>query len=205
MEFTGIGEGPQITLCIHSDKTKTNFRLDAKILKYLDKSTAIVQLFHKEDQPLSFEKVRVNLEYKPEHSAPFLWNHIKIVPYKGSYIVRVGPTKGVKTNRRSSFRVSIGVFARTNNEGLPSATVRDVSHSGFALSTNKKEVKLKVGEALSASFSDQGFNIHLDGRLVRIEERDGVIIYGFCFIAPCPNLDQYIALKQRPLRKSNSQ
>lgn len=201
MEFANIGTKPRIALCIHSDKTKTDFRLDAKIVRYLDNTTAVIQLLHKENQPMNFEAVRVNLEYKAEHSAPYLWNHVKVVWYKGSYILRVPLTKGVKTNRRSSFRVSIGAFARTNHKELPSAVVKDISHSGFALSTNKKESVLKIGDVISASFSDQGYNLNLNGRLVRIEERDELIIYGFYFTAPCADLDQYLALKQRPLRK----
>lgn len=200
MEFVNIGTEAQILLCFHSGQTNTDFRLDAKIVKYLDETTAVIQLLDKGDQLLSFEKVSVNLEYKTENSAPYLWNHIKIVQYKGSYIIRVPLAKGVKTNRRNSFRVPIGAFARTNHEELSSAVVRDISHSGFALSSNKKVTGLKIGEVLSASFSDQGFSIHMNGKLVRVEEREGMVIYGFCFIIPCPNLDEYIALKQRPLR-----
>lgn len=200
MEFTNIDTESQIILCIHSDKTKTDFRIEAKIVKYLDKTTAVIQLLGKDNFPLSFEAVRINLEYKMKNSAPFFWNHAKLIRYKGSYILRVPLSKGVKINRRSSYRVPIGVFSRTNHAALPSAIVRDISHSGFALSSSKKEGSLDIGDVLSASFSDQGFNIQLTGRLVRTEERDGLYIYGFYFTAPCPDLDQYIALKQRPLR-----
>lgn len=200
MEFTNIGTEPRIILCLHSEKTNTEFRMDAKISKYLDKTTAIIHLLDKQNIPLNFEGIRINLEYKMENSAPYFWNHAKLVFYKGNYILRVSLPKGVKINRRSSYRVSVGVFARTNHAVLPSATVKDISHSGFALSCSTKETALKIGETVSASFSDQGFTIHLHGRLVRREERDGLTIYGFYFIAPCANLDQYIALKQRPLR-----
>ncbi|MBQ9991747.1 MAG: PilZ domain-containing protein [Lachnospiraceae bacterium] len=201
MEFMEIGTESQIVLCLHSDQTRTDFRLDAKIMKYLDKTTAIIQFFIDEDAPLNFESVRINLEYKIANSAPYFWNHAKLVRYQGNYILRVPHAKGVKINRRSSYRVPIGTFARTNHDKLPSAVVRDISHSGFALSSNKNEIVLKVGEVISAAFTDQGFTIHLKGRLVRTEQREGMVVYGFYFITPCPNLDQYIALKQRPLRK----
>ena len=145
MEFSNIGTETQIVLCLHSDQTKTDFRLEAKIIKYLDKTTAVIQLFLEKDSPLNFESVRINLEYKTADSAPYFWNHAKLVHYQGSYILRVPHAKGVKINRRSSYRVPIGAFARTNHDELRSAVVRDISHSGFALSSNKKNPKLSSG------------------------------------------------------------
>ncbi|MBQ3104442.1 MAG: PilZ domain-containing protein [Lachnospiraceae bacterium] len=204
MEFANIGTESKVSLCIHSEKTKTEFRIEAEIKKYLDDMTAVIRLFYDTGKPLSFEKVRVHLEYTPEKSPPYYWHHVRIVLHKGWYVLRVPSKTGVKLNRRNSFRVSVGVFARTNHEQLSSVTVRDISHSGFGLSTTKKDLTAAIGDTLTATFSDQGFDMKLTGRLVRIEKREEMTIYGFCFTAPCADLDSYIMMKQRPLRTRKS-
>ena len=79
--------------------------------------------------------------------------------------------------------------------------VKDISVSGFSISDRQRELKLRKGDQLTISFEDQGFRLELAGRVVRIEEREDMIVYGMTITNICNDLSSYINFKQRPTRK----
>ena len=80
-------------------------------------------------------------------------------------------------------------------------TIKDVSVSGFAISDRKKELKLSKGNQVTVSFEDLGYRMNLAGKVVRIETREDMIVYGFVITNICNDLSTYINIKQRPTRK----
>ena len=107
--------------------------------------------------------------------------------------------KGVKTNRRSSFRVSIGVLGwiTPSGKGTSQTIIKDVSLTGFAITDRGKELKLEAGQHVAVRFDDLNFNIVLGGSVVRIEEHDDYTIYGFKIHNLCKDLSLYLSTKQR--------
>lgn len=166
------------------------------IKKHLKENIALVTLLH--NQRLTFENVHVDLEGTGEESIPIMWRNVKIVSYKSDYIVQA-PTDGVKHNRRGCFRVAVALVAqmRMGGNGARHVMVRDISLTGFALADRKKELELTKGVVLSIAFQDLGYDISLTGKVVRIEEREDMIIYGFETINLCRDLSNYLNLKQR--------
>ena len=79
--------------------------------------------------------------------------------------------------------------------------LKDVSVSGFSISDRKRELKLQKGNQLTISFEDLGYRMELAGRVVRIEERDDMIVYGMTITNICNDLSAYINVKQRPAKK----
>ncbi|MBR5577819.1 MAG: PilZ domain-containing protein [Lachnospiraceae bacterium] len=196
MNFIEIA--PDTPLMLHIYKDNKQLNITTHIVRHLDETAAIISLDYEGDHVLNFNGVIIDLEYGLEQAAPFMWKNVRVVYLKGNYILKVFSTDGIKTNRRDSFRVFIGVYARTNRDGMTSVMVKDISHSGFALVSRKPVEGISRGEAIVATFDDYTFHIRLEGVLVRIEERDGQYIYGFKSVVFCPQLPQYLAFKQRP-------
>lgn len=196
MNFIEIAPNTPLMLHMYKESKQLNFRIHIK--RHLDDTTAIIGLEYEGDHVLNFNSVTIDLEFGLEQAAPYMWKNVRVVYLRNNYILKVFAPDGIKTNRRDSFRVHIGVHARTNREGMSSIIVKDISHSGFALTSSKPVDGLTIGEILAASFDDATFHIRLEGMLVRMEERDGHYIYGFKSTTFCPQLPQYLAFKQRP-------
>ena len=196
MNFNEIA--PDTPLMLHIYKESKQLNISVRITRYLDDTTAIITLDYDSDHVLNFDGVTIDLEFGLEQAAPYMWKNIRVVYLRGNYILRVFAKDGIKTNRRDSFRVHIGVYGRTNRAGISSVMVKDISHSGFALTTNKPLEGLTIGETLVVTFDDLTYRIRLEGTLVRTEERDEHYIYGFKSTVFCPQLAAYLACKQRP-------
>jgi hypothetical protein len=189
-----IAEGDRFVL--HISNNDSSLDLYGVIKKHLKENIALVTILH--NQRLNFENVHVDVEAMGEESIPIMWRNVKIVSYKEDYILQA-PTDGVKHNRRGCFRVAVAIVAqmRMGGNGARHVMVRDISLSGFALSDRKKELELSKGTILSIHFEDMGCAIDLTGKLVRIEEREDMIIYGFETINLCHDLSNYLNMKQR--------
>ncbi|MBR4084511.1 MAG: PilZ domain-containing protein [Lachnospiraceae bacterium] len=189
-----ITEGERFVL--HISNEGHSLDLYGIIKKHLKENIALITILH--NQRLIFENVHVDIEAIGEESIPIMWRNVKIVNYKTDYIMQA-PTDGVKHNRRGCFRVAVAVVAqmKIGGNGAKHVMVRDISLSGFALADRKKELELSKGTLLSIYFEDIGCIIDLTGKLVRIEEREDMIIYGFQTVNLCRDLSNYLNLKQR--------
>ena len=189
---------PKTQLMLHIYKESKQLNIQVQLDRHLDDTTAVITLNYQGSQVLNFTGVTIDLEYGLQQAAPYMWKNVRVIFHRGYYILKVFATDGIKTNRRDSFRVSIGVNGRTNHQDLTTATVRDISHSGFALASRKSVDTLQKGDTIVVTFDDITFHIRLEGVLVRVEERDGIFVYGFKSTVFSPHLPQYLALKQRP-------
>lgn len=200
MKLAEIAENTRIVFHIHHNEHQMD--LGGALKKHLEDNIALIDLDYNGSQRLVFDNVTIDMEFLQENGIPILWRGVKIVNYKDAYIMQV-TVDGVRNNRRNSFRVSVGKQAWFNMTGRESryVTIKDVSVSGFAITDRKKELTLMKGNQLSVSFEDLGYRMDLVGKVVRIEEREDMTIYGMVIINICNDLSTYINIKQRPTRK----
>lgn len=189
-----IAEGERFVL--HISNEGNSLDLYGIVKRHLKENIALISILY--NQPLNFENVHVDVEAMGEESIPIMWRNVKIVGYKEDYILQA-PTDGVKHNRRGCFRVAVAMIAqmRMGGNGARHVMVKDISLTGFAIADRKKELELSKGTVLSIFFEDMGCTIDLTGKLVRIEEREDMIIYGFQSINLCHDLSNYLNMKQR--------
>lgn len=197
-KFSDIPENTPIALNIYNEEKRLT--LNATLLRFLDKQLALISINYPSDRVLNFDKVQLDVEYAKYQASPYVFRNCKIVHHAGGYILQV-LTEGIKVNRRDSFRVPIGKSAHSNIPGHNVVIVRDISHSGFALTDRRKDFNLPKGTHVSIAFEDWGYKIHLEGTVVRIEEREDFTIYGIKTTNFCKNLPEYIGMKQRPPKR----
>ncbi len=201
MKLSEIQEGSKITLRLMTKDKK--LQLDAVLKKHIRENIAIITLTCDTSKKLTFDNVRVDLEYSPEGDVPLMWYSVKVVNYKDDDYAMQVFSDGTKHNRRGSFRVGVSSPAKVRNAapGTPrEVMVRDVSLTGFSISDRKKELSLNAGDMLSVFWEDFGHILDLTGRVVRIETQEDVIIYGFEICNVCKDLPSYINKKQRQKR-----
>lgn len=189
MKLSEIQEGSKITLRLMTKDKK--LQLDAVLKKHIRENIAIITLTCDTSKKLTFDNVRVDLEYSPEGDVPLMWYSVKVVNYKDDDYAMQVFSDGTKHNRRGSFRVGVSSPAKVRNAapGTPrEVMVRDVSLTGFSISDRKKELSLNAGDMLSVFWEDFGHILDLTGRVVRIETQEDVIIYGFEICNVCKDL-----------------
>lgn len=206
IKFSEIDEGSSVILRIRANN-KT-LELNATFIKIITEKSAIIDIDH--ESRLSFNNVFVDLIHEEKREMPAIWHNVKISGYQANYLVE-SPSDGINLNRRGFFRLGISQRATMKKStGEPmQVIVRDISLSGFALTDNKNELNLRVGDQVHVSFDDAGHIIKLVGKVARIEPREGSIIYGLSICNQCNELSSYISVKQRqqsfgankPLRK----
>lgn len=201
MKLSEIQEGSKVALRLMTKGQK--LQLDAVLKKHIRENIAIITLMCDTSKRLTFDNVRVDLEYSPEGDVPLMWYSVKVVNYKDDDYAMQVFSDGTKHNRRGSFRVGVSSPAKVRNAtpGTPrEVMVRDVSLTGFSVSDRKKELSLNSGDMLSIYWEDFGHILDLTGRVVRIETQEDVVIYGFEICNVCKDLSSYINKKQRQKR-----
>lgn len=197
-KLSEIEEGSKIILRVITKDKK--LQLDGVLKKHIREDIAIITLMCDTSQKLSFDNVRVDMEYCPKGDVPLIWYTVKVVNYKDAdYAIQVS-CDGTKHNRRGSFRVGVSTPAKVKKAppGAPrEVMIRDVSLTGFSVSDRKKELSLNNGDMLSVFWEDFGHMLDLTGRVVRTETQEDVIIYGLELCNVCKDLPSYINKKQR--------
>lgn len=199
-KFQEIAENSSIILSIRANDK--HLELGATVKKHLKQNLTLISLNYGGSKRLVFENVQIDVIYCEPDSIPILWHNAKVITHKDSYLLHV-IGNGAKSNRRNSFRVSVATLGWMNQVNKPpkQVMIKDVSMTGFAITDRKKELNLAKGDRLSVSFDDLIFSIKLDGKLVRIEEHDDYIVYGFMILNVCNDLSVYINQKQRKNRR----
>lgn len=203
IKFTEIEEHEPIRLHIH--KGDNHFALGAMVKKHLNEQFTLIGLDYSGTQTLVFDNVDVDVEYFQTEDVPLMWRKVRVISQKNAYVLQVLGDP-IRHNRRDSFRLSVAKLAwlKLAGEKPQQIMVKDVSLSGFAITDQKKELHLSVGDQLSISFEDWGYQLDLDGRIVRIEEREDMTIYGLTIRNLCKDLSAYINNKQRRAKKQNT-
>lgn len=196
-KFSDVEEGTYAVL--HISNKENSMDMGATIKKIASDSIALVSLDYSGSQRLNFDNVTIDMEISIGEGIPYIWRGVKISYYQNSYVMQVFGD-GMRHNRRGCFRVSVGVTARMNalgKGGGQSIVVKDVSLSGFSITDRKKELNLSAGDTVHVVFEDIGHKLDLQGRIVRIEEREDMTIYGMYLTNLCKDLSSYVNVKQR--------
>ena len=202
IRFSEIEEQEFIRLRIH--KGESQFALGATVKRHLTDEFTLVALDYSGEQTLVFNNVTVDVEYFPSGDVPLVWKNIKVISQKNMYVLQVNGVS-MRNNRRDSFRLSVAKMALMKRPGErpKQVMVKEVSLSGFSITDSKKELNLEVGDQVLIFFEDWGYQMNLDGRVVRLEEREDVTIYGFSIRNLCKDLSLYINDKQRRTKRNN--
>ena len=199
IKLSDLEEGSRIMLNLRYQDNV--MQLDAFIKKHLKPNIALITIDYPTNKRLVFDNVQVDMECCHESDIPFIWHGVKIVNYQSQYLMQV-TSEGIKHNRRGFFRVGISIPARIriNKKGIHQIMIKDLSLSGFAIADRKKEINMVIGDELSLHFEDMGHVLDLAGRVVRIEEREDMTVYGLVIRNVCKDLSSYLSVKQRRKR-----
>ncbi|MBQ2900800.1 MAG: PilZ domain-containing protein [Agathobacter sp.] len=199
-EFNEIEAGSRILLNLSSGNK--SMEMGATIARHLKDNIALITLDNSSGQVLKFDNVNINIIYTNSEGIPYIWMNSTIVYYQGQYLLQVKPEGGRRHNRRNSFRVGVSHYAklRITGHGEVEVVVRDVSLTGFSITDRKKELGLSQGTHALLRYEDIGHELELEGNVVRIEETEEYIIYGFVITKSCRDLSSYVNLKQRQKR-----
>lgn len=199
LEFGRIKEGSSLMLQI--SKESNEMEMAATLERFVKEDVAIISLEDETDKILNFDNVRVNMVYISEKGLPYIWRNVRIVFFKGQYVLQVNE-EGMRHNRRAFFRVGISRQAtmRTATQRALPVMIRDISLCGFGITERRGSFTLVKGEKVAISMLDSGFEIKVEGNVVRVDEHDGYVIYGFALTRDCKDLPSYIAFKQRRKR-----
>lgn len=186
-------------LVLHISNKDKSMDMGATVVKMASRDIALISLAFEGTQRLNFSNVTIDVETAAGDGMPIMWRNVKISYYQNQYVLQVF-TEGMRHNRRGCFRVSVGIPARINAMGKgggQTIIVKDVSLSGFAITDRKKELGLSTNDTVHVVFEDIGHKLDLMGRVVRIEEREDMTIYGMSLTNLCKDLSSYVSVKQR--------
>ena len=196
IKLADLSEDSQITLLVRNADNQMEIR--GFIKRFVKSDIALIALDYEPSKRLNFDNVKVDMEYCHEDGVPYMWRDIKIVSYKGDYVIQVF-SDGEKYNRRDSFRVGVSSLANllVGGRSVDQVIVKDISMTGFAIADKEKRLNFSSGDEVHIYFEDVGHLLNLIGRVVRIEERENMIIYGLEIRNLCKDLQSYISVKQR--------
>lgn len=192
--FSNIKDGSSIIILIHNGSVHS--KMQGNIINLIREDIAIISLETPTSHILKFDHMELELVYVAENGTPYIWKKAKIVYFKNNYVLQI-KGDGTKYNRRMTYRVTISQNAKllTTNDGEFCALVKDVSLTGFSIIDKKNELPLSLDDGATIIFDDIEHHIDLYGTVVRIEEKDNSIIYGFHIRRSCRDLPSYITTK----------
>lgn len=192
--FSDIKDGSPIIIMMHSGSVHS--KLQGNIINLIREDIATISLDTPTSHILKFDHLDLEFIYIADDGVPYIWKKVKIVYFKNNYVLQV-KGDGAKYNRRMTYRVSISEIAelRKSDDSIYSVTVKDVSLTGFSILDKKNELQLSKEDGVTIQFIDINHSIDLYGTVMRIEERDDSIIYGFMIRRSCRDLPSYITTK----------
>lgn len=199
-EFSEIEVGSRLLLNLSSGNK--SLEMGATIIKHLKDNIALISLDNSSGQILKFDNININTIYTNPEGIPYIWVNSTIVYYQGQYLLQVKADGGRRHNRRNSFRVGVSHYAklRRPGHGEIEVVVRDISLTGFSITDRKKDLNMAMGTHVLLRYEDIGHQLELEGNVVRIEENDDYIIYGFVLTKSSRDLSSYVNSKQRQKR-----
>lgn len=197
IEFPSLEEGSRLNLQITNGLQ--SLEMGSTLVRHVKDHIALISLDKYTDQVLRFDNVSINVVYTNSEGIPYIWLNAKIVPYQGQYLLQADPNGGRRFNRRTSFRVGVshGAKMRLEGHGEVEVMIRDISLSGFSITDRRKELNLSKKTHALIRFEDIGHELELEGYVVRVDESEEYVIYGFVITRACKDLSSYIVNKQR--------
>ncbi len=192
--FSDIEDGSPIILMLHNGSVHT--KLHGNIINLIRDDIATITLETSVSQILKFDNIDIEMIYISDTGTPYIWKKAKIVHFKNNYVIQI-KGDGNRYNRRVTYRVSISRSAqlRKADDTEYAVTVKDVSLNGFSVADKKNELNLSMKDGVSIYFEDLSHVIDLYGTVMRIEEKDDYMVYGFKIRRSCRDLPSYITTK----------
>lgn len=199
-EFSEIEVGSRLLLNLSSGN-KT-MEMGATVVRHLKENIALILLDNNSGQVLKFDNININVVYTNAEGIPYIWLNSTILYYQGQYLLQVKADGGNRHNKRNSFRVGVSHYAKLQRpgHGETDVVVRDISLTGFSIADRKNELNMITGTRVVLRYEDMGYNLELEGNLVRIEEEEDYISYGFVLTKSSRDLSSYVNMKQRNKR-----
>ncbi len=200
-DFINIPTGSQVTFLLSNNSAQMT--MEATIDELLREDLAVITLHTNVTQTLNFSNVHIDMMYTSPEGLPYQWSGVQIAYLKNRYLLKTNGI-GHRLNRRSAFRVGVsrpGQLRIESGQILP-VVIRDISLTGFSITDTSKKLPLKGGSTGTLIFEDIGHELDLFGSVIRVEERDNAIIYGFLIKRSCKDLASYVTAKQRRNRNS---
>ncbi len=195
-EFSEIEVGSHIVLNLNNGTKR--MEIGATLIRHLKDNIALISLDNSFGQILKFDNVITNVLYTNSQGIPYIWINSTIVYYQGYYLVQVRADSGYRHNRRNCYRIGVSHYAklRVSGHGEQNVIIRDVSLTGFSITDRDKQLPLQSGSHVLLRYEDIGHMLELEGNVVRIEEKENCIIYGFVITKSCRDLSSYVNMKQ---------
>ena len=192
--FSNIMDGSPIILMMHNGSVHS--KMHGNIINLIRDDIATISLDTPTTQILKFDHMELELVYVAEDGTPFIWKKVKVVYFKNNYVLQV-KGDGTKYNRRVTYRVSISQTAelRKVDDSIHSVLVKDVSLTGFSVMDKKNVLDLSMDDGVTITFQDINHTIDLYGTVIRIEQKEDSVIYGFTIRRSCRDLPSYITTK----------
>lgn len=194
VNFSEIRDGSPIILLLHNGSV--HMKMHGNIINLIREDIATISLDTSVSQILKFDHMDIEVIYISDDGYPYVWKKSKIVYFKNNYVLQI-KGEGARYNRRLTYRVNISRSAllRTADDREYKVTVKDVSLNGFSVADKKNELGLSLEDGASIYFEDISHVIDLYGTVMRMEQRDDYIIYGFMIRRSCRDLPSYITTK----------
>ena len=195
-EFKEIESGSRILLNLNSGNKTTE--LGATIVRHLKDNIALLALDSSSDQVPKFDNVTISVIYTNPEGIPYIWINSTIVCYQGQYLVQVKADGGNRYKRRSCYRVGVSQYAKLTipGHGEKEIIVGDISLTGFSIIDRQKTLPLDNGTRGTLRYEDLGYQLELEGNVVRIEATEEYHVYGFVITKSCKELSSYVNMKQ---------
>lgn len=192
--FSDIKDGSSIIIMMHNGSV--HMKMVGNIINLIRADIATISLETPTTQVLKFDHMELEVIYVSEEGIPYIWKKAKIVHFKNNYVLQI-KGDGTKYNRRMTYRVKISQSAELHkaDDTLYQVTVKDVSLTGFSVYDKKKELHLTKEDGVTIQFEDINHRIDLYGTVIRIEEKEDSITYGFIIRRSCRDLPSYITTK----------
>lgn len=200
--LTDLEEGKTVTINCTIPSSSKEVEFKATIAQK-SVGCVLLEIDEMKDKKLTFQGVNVRIIVE-EDDAVFQYDACNVVYYKGLYAAQCKRPRR-KINRRKNFRVGVSIVGTMLRGSDPpmNVYVRDVSASGFSITTDKE---LRIGEEITVRYNDLGLQLTLPGRIVRIAdiENDARKIYGLTLVRESSAIENYVQQKQREvIRKRN--
>ena len=192
--FADIEDGSPIVLMLHNGSVHT--KLHGNIINLIRDDIAIITFETSVSQILKFDNIDIEMIYISDTGTPYIWKKAKIVHFKNNYVIQI-KGDGNRYNRRVTYRVSISRSAqlRKADDTEFTVTVKDVSLNGFSVADKNNVLNLSMKDGVTIYFEDLNHVIDLYGTVMRMEEKDDYMVYGFKIRRSCRDLPSYITTK----------
>lgn len=199
-EFKEIEAGSRLLLSLSSGNR--SMEMTATLVRHLKENIALITLDTATNQVYKFDNISISIVYTNPEGIPFIWMNSTIVFYQGQYLLQVKADGGQPHMRRNCYRVGVSQYAKLQipENGTLDVIVRDVSLTGFSITSRQKDLPLENGTRCILFYEDAGHILNLEGNVVRIEETEQYTIYGFVITKSCKELSAYVNMKQKQKR-----